>query len=501
MATIVTPAIAGAHLPHSPDAMEEVAPRTRGGDDRRWLTPVLLAIAALALLIPTLLVRYGPTVTPTRRAPRIAATQHRTFTPAEVPPVEPVALVDLTPEDARTFNAGVPFVAGPIPPARPFRFAGTAEDRARATDCLAAALIYEAGDDAGGERAVAQVVLNRVRHPAYPKTVCGVVFQGSERSTGCQFTFTCDGALTRWTPSEAGWQRAREVATAALGGKVDKRVGWATHYHTDWVVPYWQSSLDKIAKVGTHLFFRWTGWWGTAGAFRSPGAVTEPAITKLALLSEAHRPPGLVLDPAILAAAAATPAGDGPAPVTGDPNSFLVALPANTAADAYPLLATEACADRAQCRYSAWGQGYKPPTALPLTPEQVATMTFSYLRDRPAGIEKALWNCQQTQRSKRTECMKVQVLTVSTLPSIPTASPTGAPVPAPRGPIELGGVRRRATGTFAPAVPATPQPAATPAPRATAAPAARPTPSPTRPRAGVPLPLAKPPQTSPAAAP
>ncbi|MCZ3110870.1 cell wall hydrolase, partial [Acinetobacter baumannii] len=73
--------------------------------------------------------------------------------------------------------------------------------QARAIDCMAAAVLYEAGDDAVGQRAVAQVVINRVRHPAFPKTICAVVFQGSDRATGCQFTFTCDGALVRhhWT--------------------------------------------------------------------------------------------------------------------------------------------------------------------------------------------------------------------------------------------------------------------------------------------------------------
>src|SRR3546814_17214212 len=88
------------------------------------------------------------------------------------------------------------------------------------------------------------IVLNRVRHPAFPKTVCGVVFQGSERSTGCQFTFTCDGALTRRF-SDAAWDRARDIAKAALTGHVAKAVGYATHYHTDWVVPYWSRSEER----------------------------------------------------------------------------------------------------------------------------------------------------------------------------------------------------------------------------------------------------------------
>ena len=118
---------------------------------------------------------------------------------APPPPVEPVQIYALGPEEARAFNAKIPFSRDPNPAARPFLFRGSDADLARATDCLAAAQLYEAGDDAIGEQAVAQVVLNRVRHPAFPKTVCGVVFQGQERRTGCQFTFTCDGAQPcRW---------------------------------------------------------------------------------------------------------------------------------------------------------------------------------------------------------------------------------------------------------------------------------------------------------------
>src|SRR3546814_13220413 len=90
----------------------------------------------------------------------------------------------------------------------------------RSIECLAAAVYYEAGSESvDGQRAVAQVVLNRVRHPAYPNSVCAVVFEGAQRATGCQFTFTCDGAMRR-TPSVAGWERARKVAEAAPAGKV-----------------------------------------------------------------------------------------------------------------------------------------------------------------------------------------------------------------------------------------------------------------------------------------
>ena len=170
-----------------------------------------------------------------------------------LPAPEPLQFKNVSREDAQTINAVMPFSADPNPAARALtvKFPDRMNE-ARALDCLTAAVYYEAAiEPPDGQRAVAQVVLNRLRHPAYPKTVCGVVFQGSDRRTGCQFTFTCDGALAR-APNMALWNRAREIAWAALSGRVFAPVGWSTHYHTDWVVPYWASSLAKATKVGTY---------------------------------------------------------------------------------------------------------------------------------------------------------------------------------------------------------------------------------------------------------
>jgi spore germination cell wall hydrolase CwlJ-like protein len=132
-------------------------------------------------------------------------------------------------------------------------------DRERATDCLAATGYYEAGTRAADQRAVMQVVLNRVRHPAFPHSICGVVFQGAERKTGCQFTFACDGSMARRQPSAAIWRQARITASEMLTGQIEPAVGNATHYHTDWVHPAWSSQMNKIAAIDTHLFFRWRG--------------------------------------------------------------------------------------------------------------------------------------------------------------------------------------------------------------------------------------------------
>ena len=150
--------------------------------------------------------------------------------------------------------------------AEPFRL-GTALDASRDLECLTQAAYYEArGEGREGMRAVVQVVLNRVRHPAFPNSVCGVVFQGAGRRTGCQFSFTCDGSM-RGRVNRAAWNRARDIASAALSGEVYGRVGNATHFHTTAVAPGWRHTLVRVGQVGDHLFYRFGGRSGSRGAF------------------------------------------------------------------------------------------------------------------------------------------------------------------------------------------------------------------------------------------
>jgi hypothetical protein len=161
------------------------------------------------------------------------------------------------------------------PSARPLMARGSSEDRWRALQCLTAAIYYEAASEPdGGQRAVAQVVLNRVAHPAYPKTVCGVVYQGSERPS-CQFSFACDGSMAR-VPMRVFWDRARRVAADALAGYVYAPVGLATHYHTTAIHPYWADSLSFIGTIGAHRFYRWGGAAGQARAFNAVYVGGEP---------------------------------------------------------------------------------------------------------------------------------------------------------------------------------------------------------------------------------
>jgi hypothetical protein len=187
------------------------------------------------------------------------------------------------------------------PAARALRLAGSVGDRSRAQYCLTLAVYYEAASEPdAGQRAVAQVVLNRVTHPAYPDTVCGVVFQGSERTTGCQFSFTCDGSLAR-KPARMWWDRAAKVARDALSGAVYAPVGLATHYHTVQIHPYWADSLDGVGTIGAHRFYRWRGAAGRAAAFSDIYLGGEPAAAPHARLAQAA--PAVETDPVALARA------------------------------------------------------------------------------------------------------------------------------------------------------------------------------------------------------
>jgi hypothetical protein len=129
-----------------------------------------------------------------------------------------------------------------------------AVQQARDLDCLTDAVYYEArGETKRGQQAVATVVLNRVKNPSFPKTVCGVVFQ---RAAGtCQFSFACDGSMRRSREAEA-WQDARRIAARALSGYVLRDIGSATHFHTTDVAPQWGPRMLRVAQVGLHVFYR-----------------------------------------------------------------------------------------------------------------------------------------------------------------------------------------------------------------------------------------------------
>ena len=155
---------------------------------------------------------------------------------------------------------GILLCGAPSSPAEPLRqpvaFASEA-DALTAESCLAKAIYYEAGfEPVDGQQAVAQVIVNRVNDSAYPDTVCGVVYQGSGRTTGCQFSFTCDGSERRRPPTKSQLSAARSLAHETLSGFTPDEVGEATHYHADYVDPYWAPSLVEVKAIGHHVFYR-----------------------------------------------------------------------------------------------------------------------------------------------------------------------------------------------------------------------------------------------------
>ena len=312
---------------------------------------------------------------------------------------------------ARARNLADPFFAGTPVPATPFKFAGSSADRSSARDCLALAAMAEAGNTDPGQRAVMQVILNRVRHPAFAKTVCGVVFQGSQRQTGCQFTFTCDGSLAR-RYGDAAWAAARNRADEALGGRIDAAVGTATHYHTDWVYPSWSPKLQKLAQVETHLFYRWPGDWGTSKSWQSyrGGEMSFAALmTGPGLAAEPSGSPDMGDADASVAIAPLpkdTPKVTGGQVVMRLPSgaaNFVVVNPRAGAGSALAM-AKALCTVAGSCRVMGWGSRSQIPAAFPVPKPARASLQFSYSRD-PGGAEITLYNCESFKGLPREQCI------------------------------------------------------------------------------------------------
>jgi hypothetical protein len=202
----------------------------------------------------------GVSGTPTGLPRLFAAGRTVSAAMAQAPPRVLAELVVLAPQalahEAMAIDPAL-LQAAAFRPSSPYQF-DSAAGAGRDIDCLTAAVYYEArGEPAAGQAAVAQVVLNRVRNPAFPKSVCGVVYQGVGTRT-CQFTFACNGAMGRRTEPEA-WDRARDVAQRALDGYVMPDVGHAVAYHTVALGNLWSRSMIQIARVGQHIFYGFMG--------------------------------------------------------------------------------------------------------------------------------------------------------------------------------------------------------------------------------------------------
>ncbi len=218
----------------------------------------------------------------------------------------------------------------------PFRFQGALEG-SRELDCLTQAVYYEArGETPSGQAAVAQVVLNRARNPAFPKSVCGVVFQRAGAKNGCQFSFACDGSTQRGREAGA-WRRAQTIASRALDGFVMAEVGSATHFHTLNVAPMWGPRLLRVAQVGMHVFYRFGGRAGAPAAFTSDVQFASNEDAAISDVTATFRAASAVLP----AATALVEGGmGGPANKPTEPASA-PAAPATTMAAAAPTQVSE----------------------------------------------------------------------------------------------------------------------------------------------------------------
>jgi spore germination cell wall hydrolase CwlJ-like protein len=189
---------------------------------------------------------------------------------------------------ARRINSLMPATDAAPGAAKPFILSVDSKEGRQALHCLTQAAYFEArGNGPDAEAGVVQVVLNRMRHPDFPKSVCGVVYQGAERNTGCQFSFTCDGSLKRGLDPVA-WGQAARVAQRALNGYVVPAVGASTYYHADYVFPAWAPGLVKLATIGPHIFYSMPGALGEATALTGRYAGRELEVTH-AVLAAADR--------------------------------------------------------------------------------------------------------------------------------------------------------------------------------------------------------------------
>ena len=299
--------------------------------------------------------------------------------------------------------------------ALPFVYRGSTRNMGRAVECLAMAAWYEAGNVADDQRAVMQVVLNRVAHSAFPNSVCGVVFEGSHLATGCQFTFTCDGSLQRRKALPAEMLRARTRALDALEGATFNAVAQATHYHADYVRPWWSSALLRQTKVGRHIFYRMPG--GRSALAANLDALDfEPDLGSL--LEGAHKltpedldqglelsadelAPRIIAEPLDLSSPRQFPV-EKPAALS---RAILLQLDMASPNGRWAVSALDRCAGMKDCQVL----GYSDASVLASNRARLGARRdrplFLFLRDSASGMEVALWDCQRVQRTSESQCL------------------------------------------------------------------------------------------------
>ncbi len=204
-----------------------------------------------------------PTMKPARKIAKLVADRRLRIEPASVNLSDTVDDKTKSPSLAKLAVAVKPddiektFV---LPKAEKQKIIAQRRVRLAEENCLARAVYFEArSESALGQMAVAKVILNRVKSPQYPNTICGVVYQGTQRRNSCQFSFACDGQPDD-VKQPAAWAQAKSVAQRAIKGDMNLGSGMntATSYHADYVTPRWAKTLRKVSRIGRHIFYSGT---------------------------------------------------------------------------------------------------------------------------------------------------------------------------------------------------------------------------------------------------
>ncbi|QIG53183.1 cell wall hydrolase [Altererythrobacter sp. BO-6] len=301
-----------------------------------------------------------------------------------------------------------PFNGLTLVAAQPFHDKRGAIDRNRAAECLAAAAWYEAGNDPVGQRAVIQTVVNRVNNASFPNTFCGVVFEGSELPTGCQFTFTCDGSLERRRPSPSAWKSALALSQQALAGFVEKNVGTATHYHAAYVNPWWSGKLERLSMVGPHIFYRWPGGKGTLSGQRRLGTegiydeLRERSLAETAALENATVVPGIMpvdKGPVYELSAHANP------PKSPQSSAIFLTVEQGEPSGRWAMAAMKACKGQSDCQVLGYAGKEQMLRNQAGAPAERSRPIFLFIRDAASAMSLALWDCEKVDRPSAKECL------------------------------------------------------------------------------------------------
>lgn len=187
-----------------------------------------------------------------------------------------------------------------------------------------------------------------------------------------------------------------------LGGAIDASVGNATHFHADYVYPWWSNKLDKVARVGTHIFFRWRGFWGTRNALSARYGGGEPDPLRLqetALTIAEANPLPTLLQGGEAVRSITTEMVDEPAEESNGPPSpgagihFVLVAPEDSPS-ALVDRARSLCVNGGYCRVQGWSDPANIPAKLPLSDDSRRTLRFSFVAANAGSSEAVFFDCR-----------------------------------------------------------------------------------------------------------